>query len=168
MTERISKTVLNIINQSPWGAHICQFYQTKEDLIEVLVPYFKAGLENNEFCMWVTSEPLKVKEAKASLKKQVKDLDDYLKKGQIEIFDASEWHSSLGKFEADQIMKEWAEKQVPPSNLTRVTISLCKKWVESGCTTPKIGDTTETDDKRELEKQRKIEELQRQLAALQQ
>ena len=67
-----------------------------------------------------------------------------------------------------EAMKEWAEKQVPPSNLTRVTISLCKKWVESGCTTPKIGDTTETDDKRELEKQRKIEELQRQLAALQQ
>ena len=59
-------------------------------------------------------------------------------------------------------MKEWAAKQVPPSNLTRVTISLCKKWVESGCTTPKIGDTTETDNKRELEKQRKIEELQRQ------
>lgn len=30
----------------------------KADLINTLVPYFKADLENNEFCMWVTSEPL--------------------------------------------------------------------------------------------------------------
>lgn len=65
-------------------------------------------------------------------------------------------------------MKKWAEKQVPPSSLTRITISLCKKWVDSGCTTPRIGDTAETEDEKALEKQRKIEELQRQIAELQQ
>lgn len=43
-----------------WGTHLCQFYQTRDDLVDVLVPYFKTGLENNEFCMWITSEPLKV------------------------------------------------------------------------------------------------------------
>ncbi len=29
-----------------WGIHFCQFYQTKEDLMDILVPYFKAGLED--------------------------------------------------------------------------------------------------------------------------
>ena len=23
----------------PWGTHVCQFYQTKEDLVDILVPY---------------------------------------------------------------------------------------------------------------------------------
>jgi len=57
------KTGIDIIGDVPWGTHFCQFYQTKQDLIDILVPYFKAGLENNEFCMWVTSEPLNKKEA---------------------------------------------------------------------------------------------------------
>ena len=64
---------------------ICQFYQTKEDLTDILVPYFKAGLENNEFCLWVTSQPLEVEDAKEALRRAVPDLDSYLDKGQIEI-----------------------------------------------------------------------------------
>ena len=50
---------INLIGDIPWGTHLCQFYETPEDLTDILVPYFKAGLENNEYCMWVTSAPLK-------------------------------------------------------------------------------------------------------------
>ena len=25
----------------PWGSHVCQFYNGKEDLLQMLVPYFK-------------------------------------------------------------------------------------------------------------------------------
>ncbi|MEN4018226.1 MAG: MEDS domain-containing protein [Methanobacterium sp.] len=61
------------------GTHFCQFYQTKEDLIDVLIPYFKAGLENNEFCMWITSEPLFKKEAKKkALQKAVTKCEHFL------------------------------------------------------------------------------------------
>jgi hypothetical protein len=60
---------MDIIGDVPWGTHFCQFYETKEDLIDMLVPYFKAGLENNEFCMWIISEPLGVEDAKEALKK---------------------------------------------------------------------------------------------------
>ena len=72
---------VTIIGEIPWGTHFCQFYQTKDDLIDILVPYFKTGLENNKFCMWITSEPLKVEGAKKSLKKVIKNLDNYIKKG---------------------------------------------------------------------------------------
>jgi hypothetical protein len=27
----------------PWGSHVCQFYDSKDDLVEMLVPYFKQG-----------------------------------------------------------------------------------------------------------------------------
>jgi len=36
--------------------------------MDVLIPYFKAGLENNEFCLWVIPEPLDEEEAKEALK----------------------------------------------------------------------------------------------------
>jgi len=78
---RMRKTGITIIGDIPWGTHICQFYRTKDDLIDILVPYFRAGLENNELCIWVTSEPLGVKEAKESLGKAVRHLDDYISKG---------------------------------------------------------------------------------------
>jgi MEDS: MEthanogen/methylotroph, DcmR Sensory domain len=63
MTSNLRKSGIDIIGDIPWGMHICQFYQTKEDLINILVPYFKAGLENNELCIWITSQPLEREEA---------------------------------------------------------------------------------------------------------
>ncbi|HII00498.1 TPA: hypothetical protein HA351_02200 [Methanosarcinaceae archaeon] len=85
MRDNLRKSGIDIIGDFAWGTHFCQFYQTREDLIDILVPYFKAGLENNEFCMWVTSQPLEVEDAKEALKKAVSDFDFYLEIGQIEI-----------------------------------------------------------------------------------
>jgi signal transduction histidine kinase len=102
---------IDILGQASWGTHLCQFYQTKEDLIEILVPYFKEGLENNEFCMWVTSAPLTGEDAKRSLQSVVKDLDSYIEKGQIEILDASQWYTKSGRFEADKVLQGWVAKE---------------------------------------------------------
>jgi len=111
MEKALRKTGTEIIGDVPWGTHICQFYQTKEDLLDILVPYFKAGLENNEFCMWITSEPLKVEDAKAALNKVVKNLDHFIKKGQIEILDYSEWYTKSGKFDVNNVLQGWVEKE---------------------------------------------------------
>ena len=71
-------------------------YQTKEDLVDTLLPYFKAGLENNEFCMWVTSQPLGVEEAKEALRGAFPDFDVYLERGQIEIIPYNQWFVKEG------------------------------------------------------------------------
>ncbi|MCX5637214.1 MAG: MEDS domain-containing protein, partial [Planctomycetota bacterium] len=102
---------IEFIDEVPWGTHLCQFYQSKEDLIEILVPYFKQGLENNEFCMWVTAEPLGVEDAKNALKEKVKNLDDYIRKGQIEILDYKQWYTATGRFEADKVIEGLVEKE---------------------------------------------------------
>ncbi len=102
---------VDIVSGVPWGTHICQFYETKEDLLDVLVPYFKAGLENNELCVWITSQPLGVEEAKASLGKAVVALDSYTQKRQIEIIDASEWYVKSGKFHADGVLQALLQKE---------------------------------------------------------
>jgi PAS domain S-box-containing protein len=110
MKEQSRVLGLDVLPAAPWGTHLCQFYETKEDLIDTLVPYFKAGLENNEFCMWVTAEPLGVEDAKAALWEAVKNLDDYIDKGQIEILDYSQWYTRSGKFHTDEVLQGWVEK----------------------------------------------------------
>lgn len=41
MAENMRKTGIDISGDLPWDTHFCQFYQTKEDLMDILVPYFK-------------------------------------------------------------------------------------------------------------------------------
>ncbi len=67
--------------------------------MDTLVPYLKAGLENNELCIWIISESLSVEEAKEFLRKAISDIDIYLKKGQIEITSSDNWHIKDGVFD---------------------------------------------------------------------
>ncbi len=110
MRGNLRKSGIDIIGEVPWGTHFCQFYQTKEDLIDILVPYFKAGLENNEFCMWVTSEPLEVEKAKEALGRAVPDIDVYLEKGQLGIISYIDWCMKDGVFNSEKVVNQWIEK----------------------------------------------------------
>jgi len=101
---------IEAVGRIPWGTHFCQFYNGSQDLIDVLVPYFQAGLQNNEFCMWITSAPLEVEEAKAALLKAVPKLNDHLEKGQIEILDYTEWYLRSGKFLPQEVLDGWVSK----------------------------------------------------------
>jgi PAS domain S-box-containing protein len=109
--DKYRRSGIDTMGDIPWGTHMCQIFRIKGDLLDILVPYFRAGLENNEFCMWVTSEPLGVKEAEASLRKVVKNLDGYIEKDQIEILDYSEWYTKSGKFNTDEVLQGWVEKE---------------------------------------------------------
>jgi len=110
MRGELRKTGIDIIGNAPWGTHFCQFYQNKEDLIDILVPYFKAGLRGNEFCMWVTSEPLGVDEAKEAMIEAVPDFDSYMKKGQIEIIPYTKWYLQHGTFDSQRVLDSWIDK----------------------------------------------------------
>ncbi len=61
--------------------------------------------------MWVTSEPLEVEEAKAALQKVVPDLDEYVRKGQIEIVSYANWYLLGGKFDSNRVLQGWVQKE---------------------------------------------------------
>ena len=71
MTSELRKTGISVVGDMPWGRHFCHFYATKQDLLDTLVPFFKAGLESKEFCLWVVSDSdlITVEEAKGALAK---------------------------------------------------------------------------------------------------
>ena len=98
------------MDKTPWGTHFCQFYQTKAGLIDLLVPYFKAGLENHEFCLWVTSDPLDEKDARKAMRQAVSHFDRYVHAGQIEIVPHIEWYLTDGDFDVQRVVQGWIEK----------------------------------------------------------
>src|SRR5437879_8264749 len=60
MEIQVTPTGIPGIGALSWGTHVCQFYDGREDLADYLVPYFKTGLEHEEYCLWVTADPLSV------------------------------------------------------------------------------------------------------------
>ncbi len=110
MEDRLRDTGIDVIGPAPWGTHFCQFYETQQDLIDTLVPYLRAGLRNNEFCMWVTSQPLAAQEAAEALRRAVPGFDRYLANGQIEILPHSEWYLKDGSFDSKRVLRGWLRK----------------------------------------------------------
>jgi len=103
-------TGIRVIGDAPWGTHICLFYETKEDLIDAAISFFKAGLESNEFCVWAISEPITDNEAKAALRRVISDFDERLAAGQIELLPGREWYLKSDEFDMKRVTGGWQEK----------------------------------------------------------
>jgi PAS domain S-box-containing protein len=131
MAPELRNSGISVVGDMPWGTHLCHFYETREDLLEVLLPYFKAGLENNEFCMWVVSDPLREEEARMAFKQVIPEADRYLSAGHIEIvpytrfppnhpgtpstgnieiISHSDWYLKGGAFIAERVLDGWNQK----------------------------------------------------------
>jgi PAS domain S-box-containing protein len=110
MYTQLRKSGIEVLGDIPWGSHFCQFYETKKDLLELLVPYFKAGLESNEYCLWVTCDPISVEEACTAMKDAVIDFDWYLNNKSIEIFPCRDWYVREGRFNEKLVSRAWIEK----------------------------------------------------------
>ena len=94
----------DIIESLPWGTHVTHFFSTGDELRDVLVPYFKAGLENNERCLWVTGVAFDAKEARAAMRSAVPDFDARESAKQIDIYDADRWYSAKQKLQPHSLV----------------------------------------------------------------
>lgn len=98
------------ISGIPYGIHMCHFYESGEDLAAALVPYFAAGLRNNERCIWIAAEPLDAAQAKIAAQNAGLDVEAAMRKGSLRIVDHSDWFSETGT-EADQIVQAWLTEE---------------------------------------------------------
>ena len=88
---KLRRTGIGVLGDVPWGTHLCQLYRTERDLLELLVPFFAAGLEDNEMCLWVLAARLGRETAVEALRQAVPDLDRRLVVGQMEIVRSEDW-----------------------------------------------------------------------------
>lgn len=102
---------LDVVGPLPWGAHLCQLYDKADDLADFLVPFFKAGLEANESCLWISCDPLPAEGCKAALRNAVPDLDRRIARGQIEILNHEEWYLHFGDMSARDVIDGWLAKE---------------------------------------------------------
>jgi DNA-binding CsgD family transcriptional regulator len=102
--------IIKFLGDVSWGTHVCLFYDTKDDLLDAVVPYFKGGLERNEFCVWAVSEPLTEEDAIVALRQGVPSFDRFLANRSIEILSGREWYFEGDRFDLKKIISGWSEK----------------------------------------------------------
>jgi PAS domain S-box-containing protein len=106
----LRKTGISVIGDVRWGTHFCCFYETKPDLLDTLVSYFKEGLAHHEFCLWVISQALTVEEAKCALGQAVPDLERHLAAGALEIHSHDKWYLRDGAWDPQRVLQSWRDK----------------------------------------------------------
>lgn len=79
--------------------------------MESLVPYFRAGLENNERCIWITAEPLRALDATAELARVMPGLYRHLEKRQIRILDSESWYAGLDDTGQESVLGAWLREE---------------------------------------------------------
>jgi hypothetical protein len=99
-----------VVGDLPWGSHFCQFYRTKQDMTDIVVPYFRAGLEGGELCVWVTSDFLTTEDALDALRREVPGFPEYRARNQIEVFPYTDWYLKGGTFDLRRTLDMWMAK----------------------------------------------------------
>lgn len=107
MTEKLRSSGIHALGALPWGTHICQFYESKDDLLEVLVPWFAEGLSGGELCVWVVAEPLSAQDALDAMKQAMPELAGYIEKGRLLILRHDEWYLENGSFSGERVLNGW-------------------------------------------------------------
>jgi two-component sensor histidine kinase/PAS domain-containing protein len=106
-----SPSGLAMVPELQWGSHLAHLFGSADELRDVLVPFFKAGLENNERCLWVAREPLGKAEARSALAAAVPDLEQREEARQIEIVDAGDFYSPTDKVDPRALVDGLMERE---------------------------------------------------------
>jgi signal transduction histidine kinase len=106
----LRRTGLEVLGDRPWGSHFCMFFDTKSDLLDILVPFFKTGLAQNEFCFWVLADPLTENDARYALSQAIPAADRHLIDRHMEFMSCEECYLSDGVFDLDRVTREWGAR----------------------------------------------------------
>ena len=98
------------IEPSPWGEHFCVFFKSKEELLQLVVPFIQAGLKDDEFCMWITGDPITESDAFQALEQVLPDVHEYLARKQLEILPYTQWYLPSGSFDSRIVIDNWMSK----------------------------------------------------------
>jgi C4-dicarboxylate-specific signal transduction histidine kinase len=125
-------TGIDVVGDIPWGTHFCLFYDTKADLLETLVCYFRPGLESQEFCLWVVAPPVTKEDALEALQ-AVPGSNRYLLDGDIEIVSARDVYLPDGTFDLNRTLAGWIATlgRASARGYVGVRLAADTAWLES-------------------------------------
>lgn len=110
MASDLGKIGPSVVQNTGWGTHRCLFYDTKQDLLDTLVQFFKSGLESGDFCLWIISDPLTEEEALDTLHQSIPNLDRHLREQTIELVPYPNWYFDHGTFNSERAVRQLQTK----------------------------------------------------------
>jgi len=124
-------TGLDILGEMPWGTHFSLFYEARQDLIDVIVPYFVTGLMGDELCLWLSTDRHAEDAARNELLHRVPNFEAREATGQIEFTVAADWYHQGGRFDVDEALTRWheLERRARAQGYTGLRISGDMGWV---------------------------------------
>jgi C4-dicarboxylate-specific signal transduction histidine kinase len=108
--DQLRQTGIGVVGDVPWGTHFFLFHETKEDLIDACIPYFQAGLESRELCMWGIADPLTEEEVRYCLKHAIPGFENYFESRSIEIGCGGEWYMTADDLDLEKVTRGWKQK----------------------------------------------------------
>jgi PAS domain S-box-containing protein len=101
---------LESLGQVEWGTHVCQFFDTPQDLLAVVPRYITAGLQNNEMCVWVIGGPVDERAVLDALEEYCGNVSAYRVSGQLQLPSYQEVYAAESLADQQRIIEGWAEK----------------------------------------------------------
>ena len=98
-----SKVLPAVLAGAGHGSHLCAFYETKNDLIDLVLPFFAAGLSRRELCVWMTPDGVNVDEAVVRASAAVAERG-------IELYPARAGYMKGPRFERGPVVDFWNGK----------------------------------------------------------
>jgi len=86
------------------GDHTVLLYESKSEILSASVSFIKASLKRNEKCLYIQGD-LKIDELLSELKKQIIDLDQYIKKEQLQFLTKEETYALSNHFKAEEMIE---------------------------------------------------------------
>ncbi|WP_394296970.1 ATP-binding protein [Methanosarcina siciliae] len=102
-----------LFSSIPQSAQLSAVYSDIDELTELLVAYFKQGIERGEFCLWIVPDSLAAENAKKELEKEGVDVRKYITSSHLEIMPAGTLSESNLLFES--AVKELLEEGIGKS-----------------------------------------------------
>jgi MEDS: MEthanogen/methylotroph, DcmR Sensory domain len=108
-TESMPPSVLHDAPELSPGSHVCMFYTSSAHLQQLTASYIYAGLQAQELCVWITTNPFTPALALTALSGLGCDVEHHLRSGQLLVSAHSDWYLHDGRFEVQRSLEKWSD-----------------------------------------------------------
>jgi hypothetical protein len=79
------------LGKVPYGLHSCLLYNSPKQMLDIVVQFFRRGLELDEQCIWITASPVSVADVATALA-NYPDAARGLQSQRLLLYDAGDWY----------------------------------------------------------------------------
>jgi DNA-binding CsgD family transcriptional regulator len=98
-----SKVLPSVLAGVKHGSHLCAFYETKDDLIDLVLPFFAGGAKRGDACVWMMPDSVSAEEAALHGRAAVAESG-------IELYAGRKFYLRESHFEREPVESFWNEK----------------------------------------------------------